>query len=132
MAHDRRTRKARYGTQPANQESKVWHTTGGPGKQGMARDRPNRRASYWMRPADQESQVLDVGGRAEARATTCAAARAGRPMQALTSAGMHVDIGPDDEDTGQRSHSSLATIHSSPGIDTEPHARLVCLAGSCP
>ncbi len=67
----------------------------------MGRNEPTRRSKYGTRPADKEGKLLEVGGRAEASLRLPASPR----IRALTSAWLGMRVGPDDEHTGQRSHS---------------------------
>lgn len=105
MGADRPTRRARYETRSADQKSRVWDAISRPGEQGTGCDQPTRNVSYCMSAVEQR-------------------------QGALTSAdhrfSMRVNVGPDGEDTGQRSHSPPSIAH--PVLIPSPH-RAACKIG---
>ncbi|RDX45530.1 hypothetical protein OH76DRAFT_943931 [Lentinus brumalis] len=113
MRHDRPTRRARYGTQAADQESKVWDASSRPGVQGTGRDQPTKKVSYSTSVAEQRQ--------------ACACRRA-REYKRSHPPAWHARW---PRRRAHRPATSLLTRHhrhSSPGSNIERHTRLACLA----
>ncbi|RDX45071.1 hypothetical protein OH76DRAFT_1028785 [Lentinus brumalis] len=74
----------------------------------MGADRPTRRARYETRSADQKSRVWDTISRPGEQGTGCDQPTRNHARQRWS------------RRRGHRPAISLATVHSSPGFDTEP------------